>query len=141
MIRIDQIKIEVSELSVRRLESEICRILHINHVPKYEIVKKSIDARKKPKLFYVYSVDGYGNAKEVYKAVVSSLEKVAPADMIVSADKKLMYCSSPDLRELYCALSSDNGTTTAVYFDPSSKLLSSLRYYGGENVTVVPVSR
>lgn len=57
MIRIDQIKIEVSELSVRRLESEICRILHINHVPKYEIVKKSIDARKKPKLFYVYSVD------------------------------------------------------------------------------------
>ena len=91
--------------------------------------------------FYVYSVDGYGNAKEVYKAVVSSLEKVAPADMIVSADKKLMYCSSPDLRELYCALSSDNGTTTAVYFDPSSKLLSSLRYYGGDKVTVVQVSR
>ena len=57
MIRIDQIKIEVSEASVSRLESEICRILHINHVPKYEIVKKSIDARKKPKLFYVYSVD------------------------------------------------------------------------------------
>ena len=93
--------------------------------------------------FYIYAVDGYGNAKEVYKAVVSSFEKVAPASFMATSqpDKKLLYCSSPSLSELYCALSSDNETTTAVYFDPSSKLLSSLRYYGGENVTVMMVSR
>lgn len=57
MIRIDQIKIEVCDDSVKRLETEICRILRINFIPKYKIVKKSIDARKKPTLFYVYSVD------------------------------------------------------------------------------------
>lgn len=57
MIRIDQIKIEVCDDSVKRLETEICRILRINYIPKYKIVKKSIDARKKPTLFYVYSVD------------------------------------------------------------------------------------
>ena len=93
-------------------------------------------------VFYVYAVNGYGNAKEIYNAGISSFDAVAPANMInASADKKLMYCSSPDLRELYRALSSGNGTTTAVYFDPSSKLLSSLRYYGGDKVTVVQVSR
>ena len=93
-------------------------------------------------VFHVYAVNGYGNAKEIYNAGISSFDAVAPANMInASADKKLMYCSSPDLRELYCALSSGNGTTTAVYFDPSSKLLSSLRYYGGDKVTVVQVSR
>lgn len=93
-------------------------------------------------VFYVYSVNGYGNAKEVFKAGVSSFESVAPADMInVTADKKLMYCSSPDVRELYCAVLSENGKNTLVYFDPSSKLLSSLRYYGGENVIVTQVSR
>lgn len=91
---------------------------------------------------YVYAVNGYGNAKEIFKSSVSSFESVAPADMInVTADKKFMYCSSPDARELYCAVLPENGKNTLVYFDPSAKLLSSLRYYGGENVIVMQVSR
>ncbi len=63
MIRINQIKIPITN-DIQTLEKELLtkRITSILKLKDknsftYEIVKKSIDARKKPELYYVYSVD------------------------------------------------------------------------------------
>ena len=58
MIRINQIKLPVTHDTVQ-LEQKIKKALKLKEdTPfQYQIVKKSIDARKKPDLFYVYSVD------------------------------------------------------------------------------------
>ena len=58
MIRINQLKLPVTHDTVQ-LEQKIKKALKLKaDTPfQYQIVKKSIDARKKPDLFYVYSVD------------------------------------------------------------------------------------
>lgn len=58
MIRINQIKLPI-EHSRTQLEQKICKSLKIQRgqLKDYQIVKRSIDARKKPMLQYVYSVN------------------------------------------------------------------------------------
>ena len=58
MIRINQIKLPIHHEKAQ-LEQKIRKLLKIKpeQLKEYQIVKKSIDARKKPELFYVYSVD------------------------------------------------------------------------------------
>ena len=57
MIQISQIKLPVSHTK-NELENKIKNILKINEkqLLSYQILKKSIDARKKPDIYYVYSV-------------------------------------------------------------------------------------
>ena len=59
MIRISQIKIPINEDTNDRIILECCRKLRIdkNDIESYKINKKSVDARKKPDLFYVYELD------------------------------------------------------------------------------------
>ena len=52
MIEIRGIKIPVSEHN-GRLEQQIIKKLRLKKVPEYKILKKSIDARKKPEIFYI----------------------------------------------------------------------------------------
>lgn len=60
MIRIDQIKLPIFDTSeTDALKKKICKLLKIDKIDRFEIVKKSIDARHKPDLFYVYSVNVY----------------------------------------------------------------------------------
>ena len=58
MIRINQIKLPITHTK-ENLTEKICRQLHIaeSDLLEVHIVKKSIDARKKPDLFYVYAVN------------------------------------------------------------------------------------
>ena len=57
MIRIRQIKINLD--SKQDLKSKVSKLLHINEneIKNLKINKKSLDARKKDNLFYVYEVD------------------------------------------------------------------------------------
>ncbi len=55
MLRINQIKLPITH-SESDLKNKIQKILNISNDFTYEICKKSIDARKKPELFFVYSV-------------------------------------------------------------------------------------
>ncbi len=57
MIRINQIKIAVTDDFDTVLQKKIKDILHINSYKSYRLIKKSIDARKKPLIYYVCSVD------------------------------------------------------------------------------------
>lgn len=65
MIRISQIKLPLHHTE-EELEQKIAKKLKIKReqIKTYEIVKKSIDARKKPKLMYVYSVDVWADQEE-----------------------------------------------------------------------------
>ncbi|MDD3795781.1 MAG: FAD-dependent oxidoreductase [Lachnospiraceae bacterium] len=58
MIRIQQLKLKPDH-SGADLEREIKRILHLSKEDPftYEIMRQSIDARKKPDIYYVYTVD------------------------------------------------------------------------------------
>ena len=57
MIQITQLKLPYHH-SVADLEKKIQKILKLNHKQRftYHIVKESIDARKKPELFMVYTI-------------------------------------------------------------------------------------
>ena len=71
MIRINQIKLPIGH-DEAQLEQKVIKALKIrkNQLIKYKIAKKSIDARKKPELFYVYSVDVFvENESTVLKKV------------------------------------------------------------------------
>ncbi len=58
MIRISQIKLPITHTEAM-LKEQIIRQLKIkpSELSSYEIVKRSVDARKKPELFFVYTVD------------------------------------------------------------------------------------
>lgn len=55
MIEIHGIKIPVTA-DKSKLEQQIMKKLHLKTVPPYEILKRSIDARKKPDIFYIYQI-------------------------------------------------------------------------------------
>ena len=57
MLKINQIKLPVGQ-SEQQLEKKIRKVLNLPKTESftYEIIKKSLDARKKPELFYVYTV-------------------------------------------------------------------------------------
>ena len=57
MIKLDQIKLNVND-DEALLKSIIAHKLKINPnaIKDYSIIKKSIDARKKPDIFYVFSI-------------------------------------------------------------------------------------
>ena len=58
MIRIKQIKLSIDHTEAD-LKRKICKSLHVKEdtLLSYSIVRQSIDARKKPDLYYVYTVD------------------------------------------------------------------------------------
>ncbi|MDD6305334.1 MAG: FAD-dependent oxidoreductase [Clostridiales bacterium] len=71
MIRINQMKLPIHHKK-EQLEQKIQKVLKITpeQLKEYHIAKKSIDARKKPELFYVYSIDVVvSNEKKVLKRV------------------------------------------------------------------------
>ncbi|MDD7210100.1 MAG: FAD-dependent oxidoreductase [Lachnospiraceae bacterium] len=56
MIRIAQIKLKIDH-SPEELYEAIVHQAHGKRPKRWEIVRKSVDARKKPQLFYVYTID------------------------------------------------------------------------------------
>lgn len=57
MLKIDNIKISTREKNQNNaIANKICSLCHVSNISDLIIIKKSIDARKKPDLFYVYSI-------------------------------------------------------------------------------------
>lgn len=55
MIEIRNLKVSAIENTVQ-LERLIMKKLRVKQVPEYQILKRSIDARKKPEIYYIYTV-------------------------------------------------------------------------------------
>lgn len=96
MIRINQLKLPATHLKTELLE-KIAKTLHIpvNAIHDYSIVKQSIDARKKPQIFYVYTVDvAVSHEKNILKKTRSSQVTKTPEKIYqfkVSGEKKMKY--------------------------------------------------
>ena len=56
MLRISDIKLGTDDTE-SDLRKKVLKLLGVKNVKSFEISKKSIDARKKPDIHYVYSVD------------------------------------------------------------------------------------
>ena len=110
MIRISQIKIHITKNTRDRIILECCRKLRIdkNDIESYKINKKSIDARKKPDLFYVYELDLVvkneesilkrnkniiKTPKENYKFEVLGSKKLNNRPIIVGSGPCGLFCS------------------------------------------------
>ena len=89
-IRMNQIKLPLGH-SREELEDKIQKRLGIKReaIEHYEIIRQSIDARKKPDIKYVYSVDVY------IKPGTRMNKKVFQADLVTPVS----YSFTPDGRE------------------------------------------
>lgn len=112
MIRIRQIKIPVEVDSTESLEKAICKILRINsnEIIRFNIVKKSLDARKKDSIHYVYEVDvlvknekgvlKHTNSKDVFVSNPSHYE-LTPSGTKTLTERPIVVGSGP--AGLFCA--------------------------------------
>lgn len=67
MLRINQLKLPI-EHTQQELEQKVMELLGISEVPEITIVRRSVDARKKPELFFNYILDmEVKNQKAVYR--------------------------------------------------------------------------
>ena len=72
MIRISQLKLKVGHTREQLFE-EIIHQAHGKRPVSWQIVRKSVDARKKPQLFYVYTIDAeFENEKKLLSAKKSN---------------------------------------------------------------------
>lgn len=87
MIRIQQLKINIPHDS-SQLDMRIRKALRLgNEAFTYEIIRQSLDARKKPELAYVYTIDVKMQDKSVSEAKIVSRSKNKNASII----KKQIY--------------------------------------------------
>ncbi len=96
---------------------------------------------------HIYRHNGYNKAKEIFTAKVSENEGIYPvsdeeyAKFAAECEVTFDYSVGKNTDDRYFAIFHVDGKKTAVYFTAASKLLTALRYYGGENVVVTYVSR
>lgn len=88
MIRINQIKLNIKD-SESNIDKKIRKILKLNDKTTFEytIVKKSIDARHKDQLMYIYSVDV--DLKDINEA--SILKKINNNNIMLTNDYKYVF--------------------------------------------------
>lgn len=67
MLRISQLKLSITHTK-EELEQKIRKVLRLSKTPSYTILRRSVDARKKPELFFQYSIDVEAEKEDqVYK--------------------------------------------------------------------------
>lgn len=96
---------------------------------------------------HIYRINGYGRGKEVFSVKVSDNLGIIPAndedakELLEGCGNITDYSIGPSSEDRYVAVFAKDGQKAAFYFTAATKLLSVLRYYGGERVLVTYVSR
>lgn len=112
MIRIRQLKINISKKQEHALLKKITKVLNIKEemLVSFKIIKKSLDARKKDNLFYVYEVDVelhseenvlkrikspdiFSSPKEEYVFQVSGTEELSTRPIIIGSGPAGLFCA------------------------------------------------
>lgn len=75
MLRISDIKLGTDDTE-SDLRKKVLKLLGVKDVKSFEISKKSIDARKKPDIHYVYSVDVETDNEEYYAKKIKNSQIV-----------------------------------------------------------------
>lgn len=110
MLRISQLKLPVTHTQ-EQLEKKLLKMLRISRkdLGHYYIRKRSLDARKKPELYYVYSIDvEIKNEERVLKSMKGKVQKVSSRPYSVPehgterlSDRPVIIGSGP--AGLFCA--------------------------------------
>lgn len=131
MLRISQIRLLPGH-SGSELEEKLRKILHLRKSEplKYQIFKQSVDARKKPEIYYTYTVDvetlqesavfrrvsrqntkiqKIERAKDRYQFPVHGKEKLSKRPVIVGAGPAGLFCAWLLAREGYCPIVLERG--------------------------------
>ena len=120
MIRINQLKLNIAHTQ-SDLERKILKTLHMKkeYLQGYKIRRQSIDARKKPDLYYVYSVDVLVKDEAKIKKSIKSnqIQFQAKEDAYNfpangTREFTVLLSSEPDLRDYsadICLQSTDTG--------------------------------
>ncbi len=95
--------------------------------------------------FHVYQLRGRLKAKEVLNARLEDNLGVYPANdedyksKLDECEATLDFCEAKTADDIYFAIFNLNGKKTAVYFSAANKLLTTMKYFGGDNVVVTYV--
>ena len=84
MLRISQLKLPVTHTQ-EQLEKKLLKMLRMSRkdLGQYYIRKRSLDARKKPELYYVYSIDvEIKNEERVLKSMKGKVQKVSSTSLL-----------------------------------------------------------
>ena len=121
MIRINQLKLNIAHTQ-SDLERKILKTLHMKkeYLQGYKIRRQSIDARKKPDLYYVYSVDVLvKDEAKIKKSIKSNQINFRRKKMLITflqtepeSSSTVLLSSEPDLRDYsadICLQSTDTG--------------------------------
>lgn len=110
MLRISQLKLPVTHTQ-EQLEKKLLKMLRMSKkdLGQYYIRKRSLDARKKPELYYVYSIDvEIKNEERVLKSMKGKVQKVSSRPYSVPehgterlSDRPVIIGSGP--AGLFCA--------------------------------------
>ncbi len=97
MVRLNQVKLKIPHTDAKLCE-KICKLLRVSKesVISYRIIRRSLDARKKPELFYVYTVDAeLKNESAVRKKIknkdIQFMEKEMPYRVRPTGKQKLSF--------------------------------------------------
>ena len=106
MIRVRNIKLLIEEDNEENLLKKVSKKLRINNINSYKIVKKSIDARDKNNIYYVYELDIDTNEKvrvdnkdifntpnEEYKYEITGSEVLSNRIVIVGSGPSGLFCA------------------------------------------------
>ena len=87
MIRLRQIKIEIENDNINTLLKKCSNLLKINskNIISYKIQKKSLDARKKPQLFFLYEIDVEVENESII------LEKINNNDIFIAPNEEYRF--------------------------------------------------
>ena len=126
MLRISQLKLPVTHTQ-EQLEKKLLKMLRISRkdLGHYYIRKRSLDARKKPELYYVYSIDvEIKNEERVLKSMKGKVQKVSvhpycvpehgterlsDRPVIIGSGPAGLFCAYLLAREGYCPLIIERG--------------------------------
>ncbi|MDD7739424.1 MAG: NAD(P)-binding protein, partial [Lachnospiraceae bacterium] len=127
MIRIQQLKLPVSHTD-KELEQKILRLLKIksSELRSYEIIRRSIDARKKSELKYVYQIDvqvkdeksvlGRGQKNQITRSEKKEYlfpspgsEKMKNRPVIIGSGPAGLFCAYMLAKNGYCPIVLERG--------------------------------
>ena len=104
MIRINQLKLQIPHTE-EALEKKIQKTLHLKKGDSftYRIHRQSLDARRKPELFYVYTVDvTVSNENAVLKHCKGNIQKVEEKHYQIPSHGTEIECPSGCHRQRSC---------------------------------------
>ena len=105
MIRVRNIKLLIEEDNEENLLKKVSKKLRINNINNYKIVKKSIDARDKNNIYYVYELDIdtkdkvridnkdiFNTPNEEYKYSITGTNKLNNRPIIIGSGPAGLFC-------------------------------------------------